>query len=153
MKTASFFATIISSAAAFAPATTNSFTRNMSANSVPLANGAMSFNRVCREVCFVYLFFNSMSGMNLLLLSTLHVGINSTYFSWDINILDLSKKVEVLVAYLHNSHDDISSNKYYMHLPFFLINNKHVQQLNSGDARYVRNLSIIWCFQYIIMLI
>ena len=35
--------------AAFAPVGQNAFTRNMSSNAVPLANGAMSFDRVCRE--------------------------------------------------------------------------------------------------------
>ncbi|EED96420.1 predicted protein [Thalassiosira pseudonana CCMP1335] len=37
------------SATAFAPQARNTFTRAMSANAVPLANGAMSFDRVCRE--------------------------------------------------------------------------------------------------------
>mmetsp|Transcript_4258 Transcript_4258/g.9512 ORF Transcript_4258/g.9512 Transcript_4258/m.9512 type:complete len:149 (+) Transcript_4258:78-524(+) len=36
-------------ATAFAPQARNTFTRAMSANAVPLANGAMSFDRVCRE--------------------------------------------------------------------------------------------------------
>merc|ERR1719331_2708469 len=34
---------------AFAPASSTAFSRNMSTNAVPLANGAMSFDRVCRE--------------------------------------------------------------------------------------------------------
>jgi len=40
--------TLISTAAAFSPAR-STFTRNMSLNAVPLANGSMSFDRVCRE--------------------------------------------------------------------------------------------------------
>lgn len=45
------FATIAARATAFAPSAHagSSFSRNMSTNSVPLANGAMSFDRVCRE--------------------------------------------------------------------------------------------------------
>ena len=43
------FASVATRSAAFAPTTTNTFTRNMSSNAVPLANGAMSFDRVCRE--------------------------------------------------------------------------------------------------------
>ncbi|KAL7543733.1 hypothetical protein ACHAXR_013011 [Thalassiosira sp. AJA248-18] len=43
------FATAATRSAAFAPHTTTVFSRNMSANAVPLANGAMSFDRVCRE--------------------------------------------------------------------------------------------------------
>ena len=45
------FAAIFTRTAAFAPVAHSStaFSRNMSANSVPLANGAMSFDRVCRE--------------------------------------------------------------------------------------------------------
>ena len=45
------FATIAARTTAFTPSANagNAFSRNMSANSVPLANGAMSFDRVCRE--------------------------------------------------------------------------------------------------------
>ncbi|KAL7465282.1 hypothetical protein ACHAXS_005623 [Conticribra weissflogii] len=34
---------------AFAPSANSAFTRSLSTNAVPLANGAMSFDRVCRE--------------------------------------------------------------------------------------------------------
>lgn len=40
---------IATSTQAFAPASNTAFSRNMSTNAVPLANGAMSFDRVCRE--------------------------------------------------------------------------------------------------------
>ena len=41
---------IITKSSAFAPAVAPKvFTRSMSTNAVPLANGAMSFDRVCRE--------------------------------------------------------------------------------------------------------
>eukprot|EP01083_Nonionella_stella_P256667 879422_1 len=44
------FATVATRTAAFAPVVTPAvFSRNMSTNAVPLANGAMSFDRVCRE--------------------------------------------------------------------------------------------------------
>ncbi|KAL3768956.1 hypothetical protein ACHAWO_004066 [Cyclotella atomus] len=50
MKTSiAFIATLVSRSSAFAPAAPKIFTRNMSSNAVPLANGAMSFDRVCRE--------------------------------------------------------------------------------------------------------
>ncbi|KAL3827566.1 hypothetical protein ACHAXA_002063 [Cyclostephanos tholiformis] len=53
MKASTFtlFATIAARTAAFTPSahSGSAFSRNMSANSVPLANGAMSFDRVCRE--------------------------------------------------------------------------------------------------------
>ena len=43
-------ASIITKTSAFAPAVAPKvFTRSMSTNAVPLANGAMSFDRVCRE--------------------------------------------------------------------------------------------------------
>ncbi|KAL7495630.1 hypothetical protein ACHAWT_004079 [Skeletonema menzelii] len=43
------FATVATRTSAFAPASRSAFSRNMSTNAVPLANGAMSFDRVCRE--------------------------------------------------------------------------------------------------------
>ncbi|KAL7522918.1 hypothetical protein ACHAWX_007683 [Stephanocyclus meneghinianus] len=43
-------ASIVTKSSAFAPAVAPKvFTRSMSTNAVPLANGAMSFDRVCRE--------------------------------------------------------------------------------------------------------
>ena len=52
MKSSHFalIASIVTQATAFAPTTAPKvFRRNMSTNAVPLANGAMSFDRVCRE--------------------------------------------------------------------------------------------------------
>ena len=49
MKTTLAVLAFAARASAFAPASTPAFTRNMSTNAVPLANGAMSFDRVCRE--------------------------------------------------------------------------------------------------------
>ncbi|KAG7367201.1 hypothetical protein IV203_029871 [Nitzschia inconspicua] len=56
MKTSAvLFAAFVATASAFAPATpdrsvsSTTTTTSLSAESVPLANGAMSFNRVCRE--------------------------------------------------------------------------------------------------------
>lgn len=50
MKTsAALFAVFAATASAFAPAPSMDRSSALSAESVPLANGAMSFNRVCRE--------------------------------------------------------------------------------------------------------
>lgn len=45
----SILATLVASAAAFAPSTVSKASTALFAEDVPLANGAMSFNRVCRE--------------------------------------------------------------------------------------------------------
>uniref|UniRef100_A0A6U3TIQ2 Selenoprotein F/M domain-containing protein n=1 Tax=Ditylum brightwellii TaxID=49249 RepID=A0A6U3TIQ2_9STRA len=44
-----FLAAIIPSVAAFAPVATPAFARTQALNGVPLANGSMEFDRVCRE--------------------------------------------------------------------------------------------------------
>mmetsp|Transcript_33636 Transcript_33636/g.74109 ORF Transcript_33636/g.74109 Transcript_33636/m.74109 type:complete len:148 (+) Transcript_33636:59-502(+) len=50
MKTAVIFSVFAASASAFAPAASKpSFNRSPALNGVPLANGAMEFDRVCRE--------------------------------------------------------------------------------------------------------
>eukprot|EP00956_Cyclotella_meneghiniana_P045579 scaffold375134_cov73-Cyclotella_meneghiniana.AAC.1 len=51
MKTSPLFllASFAAQSTAFAPIAPKVFTRSMSTNAVPLANGAMSFDRVCRE--------------------------------------------------------------------------------------------------------
>eukprot|EP00591_Stephanopyxis_turris_P002631 CAMPEP_0195521178 /NCGR_PEP_ID=MMETSP0794_2-20130614/18161_1 /TAXON_ID=515487 /ORGANISM="Stephanopyxis turris, Strain CCMP 815" /LENGTH=147 /DNA_ID=CAMNT_0040650683 /DNA_START=17 /DNA_END=460 /DNA_ORIENTATION=+ len=50
MKTFALVSTLLASASAFTPAASRAFTRTpVALNSVPLANGAMSFDRVCRE--------------------------------------------------------------------------------------------------------
>mmetsp|Transcript_17453 Transcript_17453/g.20916 ORF Transcript_17453/g.20916 Transcript_17453/m.20916 type:complete len:148 (-) Transcript_17453:91-534(-) len=50
MKSAAVFSLLVASASAFSPANTPAFTRQQSSlNAVPLANGAMSFDQVCRE--------------------------------------------------------------------------------------------------------
>jgi len=50
MKTSvAFLFAAVARTSAFAPSANNAFTRSVSTNAVPLANGAMSFDRVCRE--------------------------------------------------------------------------------------------------------
>lgn len=46
---AALFVTALTSASAFAPMSSPPSSSALAAESVPLANGAMSFNRVCRE--------------------------------------------------------------------------------------------------------
>ena len=49
MKTAALLTTFLASTSAFAPTGARTFSRSTAVNSVPLANGSMSFDRVCRE--------------------------------------------------------------------------------------------------------
>lgn len=49
MKTAAFFLATLSGVSAFTSLSQSRAATALSAESVPLANGAMSFNRVCRE--------------------------------------------------------------------------------------------------------
>mmetsp|Transcript_1175 Transcript_1175/g.1656 ORF Transcript_1175/g.1656 Transcript_1175/m.1656 type:complete len:147 (-) Transcript_1175:132-572(-) len=49
MKTAAILIGVLASASAFAPAIPATRQMTTALNDVPLANGAMSFNRVCRE--------------------------------------------------------------------------------------------------------
>jgi hypothetical protein len=49
MKSVTLLTTFLASASAFAPSGTRAFSRAAALNSVPLANGSMSFDRVCRE--------------------------------------------------------------------------------------------------------
>eukprot|EP00560_Eucampia_antarctica_P007449 CAMPEP_0197822884 /NCGR_PEP_ID=MMETSP1437-20131217/187_1 /TAXON_ID=49252 ORGANISM="Eucampia antarctica, Strain CCMP1452" /NCGR_SAMPLE_ID=MMETSP1437 /ASSEMBLY_ACC=CAM_ASM_001096 /LENGTH=146 /DNA_ID=CAMNT_0043421749 /DNA_START=45 /DNA_END=485 /DNA_ORIENTATION=+ len=49
MKSFTILTAFLSSTAAFAPSGTRAFSRVAAVNAVPLANGSMSFDRVCRE--------------------------------------------------------------------------------------------------------